>query len=79
MDRTAELKAKIERLQKKKAALLTQSRLLQDFVSLAKSSAKEQILTAILQKTLELTAELTKAETGSLFLLAPTGWSGTAS
>ena len=73
MDRTAELKAKIERLQKKKAALLTQSRLLQDFVSLAKSSAKEQMLTAILQKTLELTAELTKAETGSLFLLDPDG------
>ena len=73
MDRTAELKAKIERLQKKKSALLTQSRLLQDFVSLAKSSAKEQILTAILQKTLDLTAELTKAETGSLFLLDPDG------
>jgi phosphoserine phosphatase RsbU/P len=73
MDRTAELKAKIERLQKKKTALLTQSRLLQDFVSLAKSSAKEQILTAILQKTLELTAELTKAETGSLFLLDSDG------
>jgi phosphoserine phosphatase RsbU/P len=73
MGRTAELKAKIERLQKKKTALLTQSRLLQDFVSLAKSSAKEQMLTAILQKTLELTAELTKAETGSLFLLDPDG------
>ena len=40
---------------------------------LAKSSAKEQILTAILQKTLDLTAELTKAETGSLFLLDPDG------
>jgi sigma-B regulation protein RsbU (phosphoserine phosphatase) len=73
MDRTAELKAKIERLQKKKTALLTQSRLLQDFVSLAKSSAKEQMLTAILQKTLELTVELSKAETGSLFLLDPDG------
>ena len=57
MDRTAELKAKIERLKKKKSALLTQSRLLQDFVSLAKSSAKEQILAAILQKTLDLTAK----------------------
>jgi sigma-B regulation protein RsbU (phosphoserine phosphatase) len=73
MDRTAELKAKIERLQKKKTALLTQSRLLLDFVSLAKSSAKEQMLTAILQKTLELTVELSKAETGSLFLLDPDG------
>ena len=73
MDRTSELKAKIERLQKKKTALLTQSRLFQDFVSLAKSSAKEHILTAILQKTLDLTAELTKAETGSLFLLDPDG------
>lgn len=73
MDKTAELKAKIERLRKKKTALLTQSRLLQDFVTLAKSSAKEQMLTAILQRTLELTAELTKAETGSLFLLDPDG------
>jgi sigma-B regulation protein RsbU (phosphoserine phosphatase) len=73
MDKTAELKAKIERLRRKRTALLTQSRLLQDFVSLAKSSAKEQMLTAILQKTLELTAELTKAETGSLFLLDPDG------
>ena len=73
MDKTAELKAKIERLRKKKTALLTQSRLLQDFVSLAKPSAKGQMLTAILQKTLELTAELTKAETGSLFLLDPDG------
>ena len=73
MDRTAELKAKIERLRRKKTALLTQSRLLQDFVSLAKSSAKEQMLAAILQRTLELSAELTKAETGSLFLLDPDG------
>jgi sigma-B regulation protein RsbU (phosphoserine phosphatase) len=73
MDKTVELKAKIERLRRKKTALLTQSRLLQDFVSLAKSSAKEQMLAAILQKTLELSAELTKAETGSLFLLDPDG------
>ncbi len=69
MDKTVELKAKIERLRRKKTALLTQSRLLQDFVSLAKSSAKEQMLAAILQKTLDLTAELAQAETGSLFLL----------
>jgi sigma-B regulation protein RsbU (phosphoserine phosphatase) len=47
--------------------------LIQNFVSLAKSSAKEQMLTAILQKTLELTADSTKAETGSLFLLDPDG------
>lgn len=73
MDRKAELKAKIERLQKKKTALLIQSRLLQDFVSLAKSSAKEHVLTAILQKTLDHTAQMTKAETGSLFLLDPDG------
>ena len=73
MDRDAELKAKIERLRRKKTALLTQSRLLQNFVSLATSSAKEQMLTAILQKTLELTVELSKAETGSLFLLDPDG------
>jgi sigma-B regulation protein RsbU (phosphoserine phosphatase) len=73
MERTAELKSKIERLRRKKTALLAQSRLLQDFVSLAKSSAKESMLAAILQKTLDLTAELTKAETGSLFLMDPDG------
>jgi sigma-B regulation protein RsbU (phosphoserine phosphatase) len=73
VDRTAELKAKIDRLQKKKAALLAQSRLIQNFVSHAKSSAKGQMLSLILQKTLELTVELTKAETGSLFLLDPDG------
>jgi sigma-B regulation protein RsbU (phosphoserine phosphatase) len=73
MDRTAELKAKIERLQKKKAALLAQSRLIQNLVALAKSSASEQMLTSTLQKALELSAELTKAETGSLFLLDPDG------
>jgi len=73
MEKVNVLKAKIERLRRKKTALLTQSRLLQDFVSLAKSSAKEQMLTSILMKTLDLTAELTKAETGSLFLLDPDG------
>ena len=36
-------------------------------------AAKEQMLIAILQKTLDLTAELTKAETGSLFLLDTDG------
>lgn len=73
MEKVNVLKAKIERLRRKKTALLAQSRLLQDFVSLAKSSAKEQMLTSILMKTLDLTAELTKAETGSLFLLDPDG------
>ncbi len=73
MDRTAELKAKIERLQKKKTALLAQSRLMQNIVALAKSSASEQLLTSSLQKALELSVELTKAETGSLFLLDPDG------
>jgi sigma-B regulation protein RsbU (phosphoserine phosphatase) len=73
MEKVNALKAKIERLRRKKTALLAQSRLLQDFVSLAKSSAKEQMLTSILMKTLDLTAELTKAETGSLFLLDPDG------
>jgi len=68
MDKTAELKAKIEAAEKEKTALLTQSRLLQDFVSLAKSSAKEQMLTAILQKTLELTAELTRPKPVVFFL-----------
>jgi hypothetical protein len=50
MDRTVELKAKIERLRKRNTALLAQSRLIQNLVALVKSSASDQVLTSTLQK-----------------------------
>jgi len=68
-----ELKQEITRLKTEKAALQVQSRLLDNFVNFARSSAKERVLTRLLQKTLEISAELTAADKGSLFLLDADG------
>ena len=68
-----ELKQAITRLRSEKAALQVQSRLLNNFVNFARSSAKERVLTRLLQKTLEISAELTAADKGSLFLLDTDG------
>ena len=73
MNDTQLLKKEIARLKSEKSALQVQSRLLENFVTLARSSAKEHVLTKILQKTLEVSTELTAAEKGSLFLLDPNG------
>jgi sigma-B regulation protein RsbU (phosphoserine phosphatase) len=68
-----ELKQEINRLRSEKAALQVQSRLLDNFVNFARSAAKERVLTRLLQKTLEISAELTGADKGSLFLLDADG------
>jgi len=67
------LEKEINQLRSEKAALQVQSRLLENFVSFARSSAKERVLTRLLQKTLEISAELTGADKGSLFLLDADG------
>jgi len=63
------LKKELARLKSEKAAFQAQSKLLENFVSLARSPGKEEKLISILQKTLEVFTELTGAEKGSLFLL----------
>jgi sigma-B regulation protein RsbU (phosphoserine phosphatase) len=68
-----ELKKELNRLKSEKAALQVQSRLLDNFVNFARSSAKERVLTRLLQKTLEISTELTGADKGSLFLLDANG------
>lgn len=68
-----ELEKDIARLRSEKAALQVQSRLLDNFVNFARSSAKERVLTRLLQKTLEISTELTGADKGSLFLLDADG------
>jgi sigma-B regulation protein RsbU (phosphoserine phosphatase) len=68
-----ELKKELNRLKSEKAALQVQSRLLENFVNFARSSAKERVLTRLLQKTLEISTELTGADKGSLFLLDANG------
>jgi sigma-B regulation protein RsbU (phosphoserine phosphatase) len=67
------LKGELARLKSEKAAFQTQSKLLENFVALARSSEKEKMLPAILQTTLDLSAELAEAEKGSLFLLEKNG------
>jgi len=52
-----------------KAAFQAQSRLLEDFLTMAHSGAGAEVLKKTLQKSVELAAELTGAEMGSLFLL----------
>jgi len=63
------LREELNRLKNEKSAFKAQSKLLEKFVSLARSSGKDKMLIKILQKTLEVFAGLTGAEKGSLFLL----------
>jgi sigma-B regulation protein RsbU (phosphoserine phosphatase) len=68
-----ELKQKINQLRSEKAALQVQSRLLENFVTFARSPTHDRVMTRLLQKTLEISAELTGADKGSLFLLDADG------
>jgi sigma-B regulation protein RsbU (phosphoserine phosphatase) len=67
------LREELNRLRNEKSAFKAQSKLLEKFVSLARSSGKDKMLIKILQKTLEVFAGLTGAEKGSLFLLDRNG------
>ena len=63
------LQEELAQLKSEKAAFQVQTKLLENFVSLARSPGKTEKLISILQKTLEVFVELTGAEKGSLFLL----------
>ena len=67
------LKKELAQLKSEKAAFQAQSKLLENFVSLARSTGKEEKLISILQQTLEVFVGLTGAEKGSLFLLNRNG------
>ena len=73
MNEIESLKVELNKLRSEKAAFQTQSKLLENFASLARSSEKEKMLPAMLQTTLDLSADLTDAEKGSLFLLSRNG------
>ena len=73
MEELKQLKTELTRLKSEKAAFQAQSRLLENFVSLARSAGKEEKLISILQQTLEVFVGLTGAEKGSLFLLDRNG------
>ena len=61
------------RLRREKAAFQAQSKLLEHFLILARSSAEERVLHSILKETLQVSVDLTGAEKGSLFLLDASG------
>ncbi|MBF0274908.1 MAG: SpoIIE family protein phosphatase [Nitrospinae bacterium] len=63
------LNREIKKLRSENEAFKAQSKLLANFIDIAKSSSEEKLLKLALQKTLQLTEELTGAEIGSLFLL----------
>ena len=67
------LQQEISQLRSEKAALQVQSRLLENFVNFTRSSGREKVMTRLLQKTLEISTELTGADKGSLFLLDAKG------
>ena len=69
MKESSALREELNRLKNEKSAFKAQTKLLEKFVSLARSSGKDKMLIKILQKTLEVFAGLTGAEKGSLFLL----------
>ncbi len=73
MNESRALKEELNRLKREKSAFKAQSKLLEKFVSLARSPGKDKTLIKILQKTLEVFRELTGAEKGSLFLLDRNG------
>ena len=65
------LRQEVGQLKQKEAALKAQSVLLENLVTMAGSSDTFDFIKAALQKTLDLAANLTGAEKGSLFLLDP--------
>ncbi len=67
------LRRELTKLKSEKSAFQTQSKLLENFVAMARSPAEGEMLKATLQKTLEVCTELTGAEKGSLFLVDSNG------
>jgi sigma-B regulation protein RsbU (phosphoserine phosphatase) len=73
LEELTQLQIELARLKSEKAAFQVQSKLLENFVSLARSTGKEEKLNSILQQTLEVFVGLTGAEKGGLFLLNRNG------
>lgn len=65
------LEQEVTRLQNEIAGFQAQTVLLESLVTMAQTSAEEGVIKAALQKTLDLAADLTCTEKGSLFLLEP--------
>lgn len=73
MDVPPEINQELIHLKRERAAFQTQARLLDHFLTLTQSSAEGRLLSSILNQTLQVTADLTGAEKGALFLLDGSG------
>jgi serine phosphatase RsbU (regulator of sigma subunit) len=62
-----------DRLKSEKAAFDVQTKLLENFLEMARCSSEEEMLKSELQKTLDITTDLTGAEKSSIFLLDENG------
>ena len=60
-------------LRREKTAFQAQNRLFENLIEMARSSSKREMLKIAMQKTLDIAAELSGAEKGSLFLLNEEG------
>ena len=67
------LKKELSKLRSEKIAFKTQNELLESFVTLVRSPSEAGLLRKILQKTVDISQELTGAERGSLLLLDKKG------
>jgi len=65
------LRREVAILREEKAAIRAQQTLLENWVSMARTSTEGGILKMALQRTLDLAVDLSAAEKGSLFLLEP--------
>ncbi|MCP3873338.1 MAG: SpoIIE family protein phosphatase [Desulfobacteraceae bacterium] len=67
------IQKELEDLKREKKAFQAQTKLFEILVEMARSASEQEILKATMQKTLEVAADLTGAEKGSLFLVNKDG------
>jgi len=67
------LQNELQKLKREKAAFQAQNRLFENLIEMVRSSSKQEMLKATMQKTLDVACELSGAEKGSLFLLNEEG------
>jgi len=67
------LKQELSLLRREKKVNDVQNRLLETFINMAKSSSEEHLLSGTMQKALDIAADFSNAEKGSLFLLDANG------
>lgn len=69
MDIVQEFQSEIELLKREKKIYDAHNELFETFIDMARSSSEDQVLIATMQKTLDIAAQMAKAEQGSIFLL----------